>query len=115
MRDSSVNKVAMLLALIVIVGAAVYNYFSPQPGMKAIRLGWALINLDSGLVSAYYWYLASRVKISPAWALDIRGDREKNVMGWVSVRDSPALETRGRRLRHFLSRPAGLLVGWRNP
>jgi hypothetical protein len=43
-----------------------------------------LISLGSGLASAYYWYLASRVEISPAWDMDIRGDGEKNVMGWVT-------------------------------
>jgi hypothetical protein len=52
--------------------------------LKWISLGSALLSVVSGLVAAYYWYLASRVEISPAWPLDIHGDREKNVMGWVA-------------------------------
>ena len=49
-----------------------------------ISLVAALLSVISGRVGAYYWYLASRVEISPAWRLDIRGDSEKNVMGWVA-------------------------------
>jgi hypothetical protein len=52
--------------------------------MKLIGLLFALIALFSGLVSAYYWYRASLVKIAPAWKLEIEGDREKNIMGWVT-------------------------------
>lgn len=52
--------------------------------MKLIGLAFALIALFSGLASAYYWYRASLVKITPAWKLEIEGDREKNMMGWVT-------------------------------
>jgi hypothetical protein len=52
--------------------------------MKLISFVLASVSLASGLASAYYWYLASRIEISPAWPLEARGDREKNVMGWVS-------------------------------
>lgn len=44
----------------------------------------ATVSLVTGLISAYYWHQASKVKIAPAWELEIRGDREKNVMAWVT-------------------------------
>lgn len=52
--------------------------------MKAIGLAFSLLSTASGFISAYYWYCASKVNISPAWELEIRGDREKNIMGWVT-------------------------------
>ena len=53
-------------------------------GMKGISFILALISLVSGLFATYYWYLASRVGISPAWEMEILGDRDKNVMSWVT-------------------------------
>jgi hypothetical protein len=39
----------------------------------------ALISLACGLVAA-----RSKVKIDPAWELEIRGDVGRNIMGWVT-------------------------------
>lgn len=38
----------------------------------------------SGLIAARYWHAASRIAVSPAWELEIRGDVFKNIMGWVT-------------------------------
>jgi len=52
--------------------------------MKCISLTLAIASFGSGAVSAYYWYLASKVAISPAWEPQIQGDSIKNVMAWVT-------------------------------
>jgi hypothetical protein len=52
--------------------------------MKSICLAFSILSALSGFISAYYWYLASKVTVTPAWELEIRGDREKNIMGWVA-------------------------------
>ena len=51
--------------------------------MQCLGVVLAFISLISGVVSAYYWYRSSRIKISPAWEPDIDGDPGKNVMAWV--------------------------------
>lgn len=43
--------------------------------MKYFSLTFALLSFFCGLTAAYYWYRASRIKISPAW---------KNMMEWVT-------------------------------
>lgn len=52
--------------------------------MNKIIFVLATISLATGLISAYYWHQASKVKVSPAWEPEIRGDRERNVMAWVT-------------------------------
>ena len=42
--------------------------------MKYAAIVPALISLACGLVAARYWYDSSKVKIDPAWELEIRGD-----------------------------------------
>jgi hypothetical protein len=55
----------------------------------------AIVSLISGLFSAFYWYRASKVIVSPAWKPKIRGDSEKNIMSWVAG-NMAALTTSGK-------------------
>lgn len=52
--------------------------------MRLFGLIVALVSFGAGLISAYYWFIAGRIGISPAWNLDIPGETEKNIMGWVT-------------------------------
>lgn len=52
--------------------------------MKILNVALSIAGFLSGVVSAYYWYVASTVTASPAWELEIRGDINKNIMGWVA-------------------------------
>ena len=52
--------------------------------MKSVGLVFSVLGAICGFVAAYYWYKASEVELTPAWELELRGDREKNVMGWVT-------------------------------
>ena len=52
--------------------------------LKILSVVLSVIGLLFGLVSAYCWHAASRVTVSPAWELEIRGDINKNIMGWVT-------------------------------
>jgi hypothetical protein len=63
--------------------------------MRYLCCVFAVISLVSGVVSAYYWYRSSEIKISPAWKPDIDGDKEKNMMAWV-VGNMIALTKSGR-------------------
>jgi len=49
--------------------------------VKSISLILSILSAVSGFISAYYWYLASKVTVTPAWELEIRGDREKKYYG----------------------------------
>jgi len=52
--------------------------------VKSISLILSILSAVSGFISAYYWYLASKVTVTPAWELEIRGDREKKYYGGVT-------------------------------
>jgi hypothetical protein len=52
--------------------------------MKLASIFFAFASATAGFFAAYYWYRASQINISPAWELDPRGDRERNIMGWVT-------------------------------
>jgi hypothetical protein len=52
--------------------------------MKTLSVVLSIVGLLFGLISAYYWHAASTVTVSPAWELEIRGDINKNIMGWVT-------------------------------
>ncbi len=52
--------------------------------MKAVSIVLALLALATGLQAAWLWFKSSKVEINPAWELDIRGDINKNIMGWVT-------------------------------
>jgi hypothetical protein len=54
--------------------------------MRMFYFGGALafISFLSGALSAYYWYLASKVKSPPAWKLDIDRGTDWNVMSHVT-------------------------------
>jgi hypothetical protein len=58
----------------------------PEELKKMWRVGCflVLISSASGFVSAYYWYRSSRIRPSPAWKPEIDGDKDKNVMAWVT-------------------------------
>jgi len=43
----------------------------------------AFISLCAGLLSAYYWYRASKVGIAPAWTTET-GELDRNIMAWVA-------------------------------
>jgi hypothetical protein len=44
----------------------------------------ALLGTITGVIAAWYWYRASRVKLAPAWETDIHGDVSGNMMSWVT-------------------------------
>ncbi len=48
-----------------------------------IALVLASISVGAGLLSAYYWYDASKVGIAPAWTTE-SGELDKNIMAWVA-------------------------------
>ena len=52
--------------------------------MKILSVVLSIMGFVSGMIAAHYWHAASRVAVSPAWELDIRGDVCKNIMGWVA-------------------------------
>ena len=52
--------------------------------MKYLGNALSFLGFVLGFVSAYYWFQASKVAVSPAWELEIRGDVDKNIMGWVT-------------------------------
>jgi hypothetical protein len=57
--------------------------FEELKRMRCIGGFLAFISFFSGLASAYYWYLSSRVPVAPAWKPDIDEEKEKNQMAWV--------------------------------
>jgi uncharacterized membrane protein YfcA len=52
--------------------------------LKFVAIILALISLASGLVAARYWYDSGKVKIDPAWKLEVGGAVDRNIMGWVT-------------------------------
>jgi fructose-specific phosphotransferase system IIC component len=52
--------------------------------LKILSIVLSVVGLLFGLVSAYWWHAAGKVTVSPAWELEIRGDINKNIMGWVT-------------------------------
>lgn len=52
--------------------------------LKILSVALSVFGVVCGLVSAYYWHAASKVIVYPAWELEIRGDTDKNIMGWVT-------------------------------
>ena len=52
--------------------------------IKILSVAFSVVGLLFGLVSAYCWHAARKVPVSPAWELEIRGDINKNIMGWVA-------------------------------
>lgn len=52
--------------------------------LKMFSVVLSVLGLVVGIVAAYYWLMASRVSVEPAWELEIRGDVNKNIMGWVA-------------------------------
>jgi hypothetical protein len=52
--------------------------------LKCISVALSVFGLIFGLIAAYYWLKASQVSIEPAWKLEIRGNVNTNIMGWVT-------------------------------
>jgi hypothetical protein len=52
--------------------------------LKFISIALSVFGLVFGLIAAWYWLKASQVSIKPAWELEIRGNVNKNIMGWVT-------------------------------
>ena len=52
--------------------------------LKTLSVILSVVGFLIGLVSAYYWHAASKVTVSSAWELEVRGDVSRNIMGWVT-------------------------------
>ena len=52
--------------------------------IKCASVLLSVLGFILGLIAAFYWLKASKVVIDPAWELQIRGDVNKNIMGWVA-------------------------------
>jgi hypothetical protein len=52
--------------------------------LKVVSVAFSVVGCFLGLFSTYLWLVASKVSVSPAWELDIRGDINKNIMGWAT-------------------------------
>ena len=72
--------------------------------MKYICLGLGLISLITGLVSARYWLLSSKVKIDPGWVVE-PGESDATQAGWTAALLGAGLET-----AHF-NKVAAILAG----
>jgi hypothetical protein len=52
--------------------------------LRTLSIVLSIAGFFLGVVSAGYWYRASKVPVSPAWEPEIRGDINKNIMAWVT-------------------------------